>query len=247
MNCGNRGAHHLGYGASPAQTVDDHVGFGAHGASYAIIAMNVQEQLCDNSNCDYRNGSQSRLMDPEEILQLLHAQDMSQAELARRIGLDQDKMNKSLKGRRKITISEMAAIRDVLFDGRASAIGRSLPIIGQVAAGNWRAALQHPIGAMPAPDPSIPPNAFALRVVGDSMDLLVDDGATVVVDPDDRVLFNNRYYVVLNDEGEATFKQFKSDPARLVPCSSNAAHREIVLGGAPFDVVGRIIWRAARM
>lgn len=79
------------------------------------------------------------------------------------------------------------------------------------------------------------------------MDLLVDDGATVVVDPDDRVLFNNRYYVVLNDEGEATFKQFKSDPARLVPCSSNAAHQEIVLGGAPFDVVGRIIWRAARM
>lgn len=184
-------------------------------------------------------------MDPEDILQLLNQRDMSQSELARRIGIDQNKLNKSLNGKRRITVSEMEAIKEVL--GASQPILRSLPVIGQVSAGNWREALQHPIDVVPTPDPSIPARAFALRVSGDSMDLLVDDGATVIIDPDDRVLFNNRYYVVLNAEGEATFKQFKSDPARLVPCSSNPSHREIVLGGESFDVVGRIIWRAARM
>ena len=53
-------------------------------------------------------------MDPEEILQLLDERDMSQAELARRIGLDQNKLNKSLTGKRRITVAEMEAIRVAL-------------------------------------------------------------------------------------------------------------------------------------
>jgi repressor LexA len=184
-------------------------------------------------------------MDPEDILQLLDQRGMSQSELARRIGLEQNKLNKSLNGKRRITTQEMSAIREVL--GAAEPVSRSIPVIGQVAAGNWREAVHHPIDALPSPDPHIPARAFALRVMGDSMDLLVDDGATIIVDPEDKVLFNDRYYVVLNSDGEATFKQFKADPARLTPCSSNRAHREILLGGEPFEVVGRIIWRASRM
>lgn len=186
-------------------------------------------------------------MDPEEILQLLNEQDISQSELARRIGLDQDKLNKSLKRKRRFSVSEMDAIKGVLLQGQPLPVTRSIPVIGQVAAGNWRDAIEQPLDALPAPDPSIPPNAFALRVMGDSMDLLAADGSTVIIDPDDRVLFSNRYYVVLNGEGEATFKQFKSDPARLVPCSSNPQHQAILLSGEPFEVVGRIIWRASRM
>lgn len=170
---------------------------------------------------------------------------MSQTELAKLIGIEKNKLNKSLNGKRRITAKEMDAIKGVL--DRAQPVKRSIPVIGQVAAGNWKEALQHPIDDMPAPASDIPARAFALRVSGDSMDMLVDDGATIVVDPEDRVLFNERYYVILNQQGEATFKQFKSDPARLVPCSTNPLHREIVLGGETFEVVGRIIWRAARM
>lgn len=245
MHRGTRGVQQAGYRGRAAQAVDDLVGFVAHDATYAIIADNAQANLFEYRNCDYRTDSQCRVMDPEEILQLLDERDMSQAELARRIGLDQNKLNKSLTGKRRITVAEMEAIRVAL--GTAQPIARSIPVIGQVAAGNWKAALQHPIDAMPSPDPAIPPHAFALRVVGDSMDLLVNDGGTVIIDPDDRVLFSNRFYVILNGEGEATFKQFKADPARLVPCSSNSEHREILLNGEPFEVVGRIIWRASRM
>lgn len=186
-------------------------------------------------------------MDPEDILKLLDEQDMSQSELARRIGLEQDKLNKSLHGKRKITVAEMEKIREVLFERVPHFPIRTIPVIGQIAAGNWKEAVEHPIGTMPIPDPSLPPKAFGLRVAGDSMDLLVDDGAMIIVDPDDTHLHDGRYYAILNGEGEATFKQFKSNPARLVPCSSNPAHCEIMLTGEPFEVIGRIIWRASRM
>jgi repressor LexA len=232
--------------AGTPKPVYDGVRFLAHAPTYAIIAQVKQAELCDLSNCDHRMVSQSHGMDPEEILQLLDARGMSQSELARRIELDQDKLNKALRGKRRISLKEMEAIKKVLFHEHAQPI-RSIPVIGQISAGNWREAIQHPIDAVPMADSSIPPRAFGLRVNGDSMDLLVDDGALIIVDPDDRVLFNDRYYAVLNADGEATFKQFKTDPARLVPCSTNPAHREIVLGDEFYEVIGRIIWRAARM
>lgn len=80
------------------------------------------------------------------------------------------------------------------------------------------------------------------------MDQYVEDGGTVVVDPNDRALFPGRFYVVLNDSGETTFKQFANEPARLVPCSSNPVHVDITIGdGTAFSIVGRVIWRASRM
>lgn len=245
MHGGGRALGKPRYSSGASKSVDDPYGFVAHNASYAIIAHRTQAELCDIRNCDIRTGPQCHFMDPEDILQLLGQRGMTQTALARQIGMEQNKLNKSLNGKRRITAQEMDAIKNAL--GMAEPIGRSIPVIGQVSAGNWREALQHPIDELPAPDPNIPARAFALRVTGDSMDLLVDDGATIIVDPEDRVLFNDRYYVVLNSEGEATFKQFKADPARLSPCSSNAEHREILLGGETFEVVGRIIWRASRM
>jgi repressor LexA len=101
---------------------------------------------------------------------------------------------------------------------------------------------------MPAPSPDLPLNACALDVEGDSMDLIVPDGGRIIFDPDDRALFPKRFYVVLNGAGETTFKRFFADPARLEPCSTNPAHKVIVLGdGEPFTIVGRVIWQASRM
>ena len=124
---------------------------------------------------------------------------------------------------------------------------KPVPVIGEIAAGNWREAVQRSTMAIPAPHPSMPPNSFALEVSGDSMDLLVEDGAMIIVDPGDRQFFHKRYYAVQNEEGETTFKQYLGDPARLVPCSSNPSHREIILGDEPIMIIGRIIWRSSRM
>jgi repressor LexA len=193
-------------------------------------------------------------MDVATLRALLRQRGIRQAELAAYLGIDQPKVSKILRGERQIKAAEMDRIRSLLTPGGAGAGAaqgtslRAIPIIGQVAAGNWKQAIEQPIASLPSPDPSIPAKAFALRVSGDSMDRFVDDGATVIVDPDDRTLYPGRFYVVLNDEGETTFKQFQADPPRLVPCSSNPAHREIAIGGdGRFDVVGRVIWRASRM
>lgn len=185
-------------------------------------------------------------MDIAEIKRRMVERGLKQRDLAEHLGLDAVKVSLLLNGKRQIKAPEMDRIRELLGDPGAP-LG-AVPIIGLVAAGNWREAVQRSIAAMPRPDPSIPSRAFALNVDGDSMDLIAEDGATVIVDPDDKALFPRRYYVVLNGDGEATFKQFKADPARLVPCSSNPRHHELMLGeGEPFEVVGRVIWRANRM
>lgn len=100
---------------------------------------------------------------------------------------------------------------------------------------------------MPAFDTDISANAFGLEIVGDSMNLLAPEGGVAVVDPDDKALYPGRRYVVVNGEGETTFKEFANDPARLVPLSTNTDHREILLGGEDvFTLVGRVSWVARR-
>lgn len=187
-------------------------------------------------------------MDLDEIKRRMAARGMKQADLGDHLGMPQNKVSLSLNGKRRFTVAEMDQIRVLLADDPSGPPARAIPYLGDVAGGNWREAVQRSGVSVPAPDPSIPPNAFALRVDGDSMDKLVDDGGTVIVDPDDKQLFPKKYYVIINGDGETTFKRFLADPARLVPCSNNPAHTEIELGsGEPFRVVGRVIWRAARM
>jgi repressor LexA len=185
-------------------------------------------------------------MDGEEIRRRLKERGLRQVDLARHLGMEENKLSKSLSGERRFRVEEMDKVRAWLGDPVAVGLD-AIPIVGDVPGGNWREAVRKPIGALPRPDPSIPPRAFALRVAGDSMDREVPDGGTVIVDPEDKDLFPDRFYVVMVD-GEATFKQFKADPARFVPCSTNPAHQDIRIGsGQAFELVGRVIWKASRM
>jgi SOS-response transcriptional repressor LexA len=188
-------------------------------------------------------------MDNDEIRRRVRARGFGLADVGRALGIDENKVSKSLSGIRRWQAVEMDALRALLADPEdiAADAPRSIPIIGSVTAGNWREAIKHPVGRLPLPDPSVPPRAFALKVDGDSMDLHVPDGATIIVDPDDRALFPNRLYVVKNGEGETTFKQFRADPARLVPCSSNPEHKDILIGAEGFEIIARVIWQASRL
>jgi repressor LexA len=113
-------------------------------------------------------------MDAREIRERLKARGLKQAELARYLDMQENKLSKALSGVRRFTVAEMDRIREFLAEHEepsAVAVG-SIPVIGQVAAGNWREAIQRPIGAIPKIDPSIPARAFALRVAGDSMEAI---------------------------------------------------------------------------
>jgi SOS-response transcriptional repressor LexA len=172
---------------------------------------------------------------------------VKQVHLANALGIDPDKVSKSLdrKGTRTFTEDEMRVVRQMLREDGDPVEAEDyplLPIIGQVQAGQWREAIHQPRGHMSSPTHNTPRRTFALEVVGDSMDKLALPGARIMVDPDDKSLFPGKLYVVINADGETTFKQFHADPARLVPCSSNPAHAVIELGGEePFTIVGRVI------
>jgi SOS-response transcriptional repressor LexA len=171
---------------------------------------------------------------------------LKQVDLANALGLMPNKISKTFAGERQFKAPEMDILRDLLredeptqLDGTIAA--RRIPVIGSVAAGNWREAIQQPLGTIGVPDEETPDDAVGLRVVGDSMDKIVGDGGTVIFSPSDRALYPDRYYVVINGQGETTFKQFKADPARLVPASNNPDHKEIIIGeGETFQIVGRV-------
>ncbi|TZG28591.1 LexA family protein [Sphingomonas montanisoli] len=123
---------------------------------------------------------------------------------------------------------------------------RTIPLIGQIAAGNWREAVldSTELAAVPVSTSS---SAFALELVGDSMDLIAPPGSLIVVDPEDGDLRDGKVYAIMNSEHEATFKRFRADPMRLEPVSSNPDHKPIPLGKVPFTVIGRVIYSIAAL
>jgi repressor LexA len=220
---------------------------------HATIARYLQGPNRDGRIFVRRKLSHDARVDRAEIRERMKARRLKQVDLANALGIDPDKVSKSLsdRGTREFTPDEMLIIRQMLReegDLPSPADYHTIPIIGQVQAGTWNEAVQRPIGGMPSPEPFMSRRVFGLQVAGDSMDEYVEDGATVLVDPEDKALFPGRFYVVINEGGETTYKRYRENPSRLVPCSSNKAHKDILLGGdQTFTIVGRVIWRAARM
>lgn len=80
---------------------------------------------------------------------------------------------------------------------------------------------------------------IALDVSGDSMDRLSPPGSRIIVDRRDTELRSGACYVVITEQGEATFKRYKSNPDRLEPVSTNPTHEPLFPHG-PLTVVGRV-------
>ena len=214
-----------------------------HGKHLAISASPAQAQSCDFSDCDIRSGRLDTLMQPDDIKRELRLRGMSQRDLAEAVGMDETHLSKSLAGKRQFKIAEMDAIRSELAPepGAEDRLAlRSIPLLGEVPAGAFDAREQRNGGRIIVTDPDVPPRAYGLTIKGDSMDLIVPDGSQVIVDPDERKLWPGFRYIVRSADGETTFKEYQDGPARLVPCSSNPAHREILLGSEPVTIEGRV-------
>ena len=112
-----------------------------------------------------------------------------------------------------------------------------LPVIGMIAAGNYREAIQ--ITDEKIAVPGAKPHMFVLRIDGDSIDRVAPHGAYVSIDPTDPTLTEGGLFAVQNGSGEATIKRFRRSPDRLEPDSTNPAHMPILLGGEPITIIGR--------
>ena len=182
-------------------------------------------------------------MTPAEIRSAMDRHGMTVRSLAAAVGMNENYLTKSLSGARRFQVEEMDSIRRLLADRDADEAGRdpirTIPLLGDVPAGrfDWR---EQQTGRQVAVDRETPRRAYALKVMGDSMDLVAPEGTTLIIDPDDVELWPGRKYIVRTQDGRTTFKEFQPDPARLVPCSSNDEHRDILLGSEPIDVLGRV-------
>jgi repressor LexA len=160
---------------------------------------------------------------------------------------DLSTIQKLEKGRRKLTeewrrniAAALGVDPDELLAGeRITTRVRWAPRLGKIAAGNWREAIEDATETIATTAGG--PNVFALDADGDSMDRIVPPGHTLIIDPDDRELVDGKHYAMLRPGGDATFKTFYSNPPRLEPCSSNPAHKTILLGEEPLTTLGRVV------
>lgn len=81
---------------------------------------------------------------------------------------------------------------------------------------------------------------IALRVEGDSMNLVAPADAIIFVNLSDRRLVENGFYVFSEEDGESTFKRYRGGRRpRLQPYSTNPDHETIQVSN-DLRVVGRV-------
>ncbi|MBI1179523.1 MAG: hypothetical protein GC201_03130 [Alphaproteobacteria bacterium] len=203
----------------------------------------------------------------QRVAQAREARGWSQAELARRVSarrralgkgrVRQQSVNQLEQGdvgapRYLVELAEVLEVDVGWLAGRnigASAAGRPpaevvrVPLVSWVEAGDLVDALE-PYGPGDAaewvPVAHAHDRLIALRVRGQSMDLIAADGTTIIVDLNDRDLVDGRHYVFRHD-GRATFKTWREGPPpRLEPRSSDPDYQPIEPERG-VEVVGRVI------
>lgn len=166
---------------------------------------------------------------------------VNQTGLARVMGLpSQSALSNIFSGKRRVTAQEAKIAYDFLGIETPQTI-RVVPIIGITNAGNWREAIQMPLGKLPIPIHVASDDAFALEISGDSMDLIIEDGSHIVIDPRDKELRDGKCYLIQNSDGEATVKAYRRSPARFEPQSSNPDHKGWLVAEHDFMILGRVV------
>ena len=167
---------------------------------------------------------------------------ITQKMMAEKLELNQSAISNILNGARQVKVHEASLIYKTLGLDRPADI-QMVPIIGLTNAGNWREAIQNPGGQVPMPSGRAGTRAFAIEIKGDSMDKLVQEGEFVVCDPDEVQLYNDRVYLIENDEHETQVKLYRANPARFEPMSSNETHQPLFVGQNHVRIIGRVVWR----
>jgi len=192
-----------------------------------------------------RNSQCRAMVTHDEILEELRlwisSRKVLQKEIADELGVAPARVSEMLKGARKIQPREMPIlVRYFGMDEGPDPSVRRIARIGMVPAGGLREALADAPNSIEVPA-NLPKGVFALEVDGESMNKIAPMGCDVIVDPSDKKLFSGDLYVISNEAGEFTFKRFMQDPARLVPLSTDPAHKEIEIGAEPINIIGRVV------
>lgn len=181
----------------------------------------------------------------DELMQALHnwisTGRAKQKDIADELKIAPPRVSEMLRGTRRIQQHEMPILaRYFGLEDQTDATVRKIKRIGRVPAGALREALDATVDEITV-SAALPQGVFALEVDGESMNKVAPFGADVIVDPSDKHLFAGDFYVLGDEGGGFTFKQFLQDPARLVPLSDDSSYEVIMIGSAPLNIVGRVV------
>jgi SOS-response transcriptional repressor LexA len=187
--------------------------------------------------------------DTERVKAAIKASGYTHETLAAAVGLThKSALAKILNGTRRVEVGEAVKIYSLLSLKPEGALGvQSVPVIGIAAAGAWREAVDMPDRRMTIPQGIASSRAFAVEVIGDSMNLLIRDGGWIVVDPDQKVLQDNRCYLIQNGDHEVTVKRYHAKPARFEPVSDSPEHKPFLVSECDFIVLGRAVWTGSTL
>lgn len=210
----------------------------------------------------------------ERLKIAMRAADVSQADLARACGVKAPSVSGWLSGKSKFLRGEnllrAAAALGVSQYWLATGEGEMkpsnanvkmsgvyiadmtkcmVPVISSIRAGTWGEINDH-LGEsaekFPVREANVGPNAFALRVEGDSMTssesgLTFPEGTVLIVDPD-RAAKAGDYVVAKDvDTQKATFKRLTTDGARWYLKPLNRDYRPIEIDDPAVRVIGVVV------
>jgi len=244
-----RNRHLFGNGASAAERLENLIDY-MHTSFITDYRYSAQEPpLPLLSDFGILTERHNRCMpefafDPDRVKVAMREQRVTQDQLAKEIGLThKSALLKIFNGTRRVQISEATKIYDFLRLSPDQAVGvQYVPVIGLGSAGRWREAVEQSGPRMTIPAGIASDRAFAIEVVGDSMNLLIKDGGWIVVDPGQKSLMDGKCYLIQNAEYEVTVKAYRTKPPRFEPMSDNDEHQPFLVSDCEFIVLGRVVW-----
>lgn len=173
-----------------------------------------------------------------QLLQSLKRSGIRGKQIAEQLGIPESAVSNLYNGRRRLTHDE--ALK--LMQWSRFTPSKKIPLIGMAGAGAWVEAIEDTRETLdlPMPQYSDIDGVFAVEVAGDSMDIVLPEGSYAIIDPQQTDLFDRQLFLLRNAEGEATIKQYRGDPARFEPLSTNSAYVPFSIGATDFKVIGRV-------
>jgi len=227
-----------------------------HGVEYMRMRIQTSSEICasglDQSSTTYYAQRMSMTL-AERIKHIRSVSGLKQKEFGEAVGTTQSTVTRWESGAQPRpehlqAIAEFAKLPiEVLLGAEAPAIEveahevRWVPLIGLAPASSWREAIAMPMGEVAVRASKAGRRAFGVEIKGDSMDKLLAEGGWAVVDPDQTHLYDEKVYLVANQDHDVTIKRYKSNPARLEPMSNNTDHEPMMIAPGQINVIGRIV------
>jgi phage repressor protein C with HTH and peptisase S24 domain len=189
---------------------------------------------------------------PNGLAEAIKLRKISQGQLAEAIGTSQQQIGRLVNGEREMTAIWAERLAAPLKTSPEQLVFPNIkrfraPVLSWVSAG--RMAQQEGVRKTDIKKyvllADLPKGDWiVLEVEGDSMDRIAPDGSYIAVNLADQRTINDKFYVFGTEQGEATFKRFRSGtPPRLQPFSTNPDHETQQMSDQMLVVgrVGRVI------